>query len=128
MRRIARWGWLLAPLLVAPAKVYRCEAGGQVTYTDRACEAGAAPADLPTISVLPGTKGPDLAKQYDARAKREREAHEKAEAAWSEAYAKEKEARSKAEAARQAQRAARRKAAREGYTVKSPPPADAPKK
>jgi hypothetical protein len=128
MVRIAWIGLVLWPVLVAPSKVYRCEAGGQITYTDHACEAGALPADLPAIGTMPGMKGLDLAKDFDARTKREREAHDKAERAWSEAYTKQKQVQAKAEAERRAERAARRKAEREGYTMKSPTPAQSPKK
>lgn len=126
--RMAWIGLVLWPGLVAPSKVYRCESAGQVTYTDHACEAGARPADLPTIGTMPATKGSDLAQAFDAREKREREAHEKADRAWIEAHEKAKEADRAAEAARRADRAARRKAEREGYTLRTPPPSDEAKR
>jgi hypothetical protein len=120
MKAIAWIGLCCGPWLMAPSAVYRCEVGGQVTYTDHACAAGTAPAELPALGTMPAAKGADLAKQFDERTKREREAHEKSERAWLEAHAKEKEAEDKAELTRQAARAARREAQRAGYTIRTP--------
>lgn len=89
MARLAWIGLWLVPAMAAQAAVYRCESGGQVTYTDRPCAAGAQPAVLPPIGVVPGSKGLDLAKQYDARVRGEREAHARADRSWLDAHAAE---------------------------------------
>lgn len=128
MRLVPWLALCTVPWLLAPSKVYRCEVDGVAVWTDRACAAGDLPADLPALGTVPALKGADLAKRYDERTKRERAAHDKARSAWLEAHARRKEAEAEAEATRQAERVARRKAARAGYTVRSPSSAEAPKK
>lgn len=47
------------------AEVYRCTEDGTLTYTDRPCAAGAAPAELPSITVTQPGRAADLAAEHD---------------------------------------------------------------
>ncbi|MBX6420108.1 MAG: DUF4124 domain-containing protein [Nevskia sp.] len=98
----------------ARAEIYRCEQNGQLTYTDRPCAHGAAPAQLPPINTVPAQPAPDasaLARQYDRDTARETAARKKARAQAAEAYAVKK-----------AQQEAVRQALIEGRVVKGMTP------
>jgi hypothetical protein len=84
------WMPLLAGLawsIPAPAAVYRCDEGGRVTYTDRACAAHAA-AFVPrtTLNVFGHGPSRDLLGDYKARSEREQAENQKADQAWLRAY------------------------------------------
>lgn len=80
---------LLSILLASPAawaEVYRCEQDGKTVYTDRPCAQGAAPyAAQKPMTVLPATpaaSATELEKAHDARAARERQNRDAADAEW----------------------------------------------
>ena len=74
----------------AVAAVFRCTEGGRVLYTDRACKAGDAPHALPWLGLMPAGPEADLAAEHDRRRERNRESHERDDAAWLEAHAERK--------------------------------------
>ena len=76
------------------AEVYRCVVGGKLVFTDIACTAGAAPAELAPLSTMDAVPHGDFAKQYD-----EREARRSAEVRKSRATEAEAYSASKAQAA-----------------------------
>lgn len=87
---MVRFAWMLAWGLVAGAAhgaVYRCETNGEVVFTDRSCAAGAKPAELAPLGVMPASDAADLAEQHDERVVREQEAHAKADRAWLKKHA-----------------------------------------
>lgn len=82
-----RAGALSLLLLWGPAgaqPVYKCEEGGQITYTDQPCGPGAAGAPLPSLIVVapPVRSERELAAQHDARLARERAERDRADAEW----------------------------------------------
>ncbi|HZP13694.1 MAG TPA: DUF4124 domain-containing protein [Nevskiaceae bacterium] len=67
---MARW----LPLLFlfacanASANIYRCERGGKLVFSDRACEAGQVAIEITTPNVLETSSGDrELARAFDAR-------------------------------------------------------------
>lgn len=78
---------LLLAVLPASAAVYRCEHEGKITYTDKPCASGAAPAQLPAVTSLPpDTNARALAKQYDADTARQNKSQASADTAWLKAH------------------------------------------
>ncbi len=76
-------GWLGASALPALADVYRCTAEGRTVYTDRPCVAGAAPAQLPSLTpIQPQSTDSALVRQFDADARRDAANKRKADDAW----------------------------------------------
>lgn len=78
--------WIVSGAL--EASVFRCTVEGRALYTDRPCHAGDAPHALPWLGRVPAGAQADLAAEHDARLERMREARERDDAAWREAYAK----------------------------------------
>ena len=74
---------LLSPAVLASAPIYRCDAGGHLTFTDRPCS-DAAEVTLPNPNVVasPGAGERGLARQYDDRIERERRQRDQADAVW----------------------------------------------
>ncbi len=78
----------LLPLLLlllsapAPAAVYKCVVAGSTTYSDRPCDAAAEPAALPPLNTIDRVPGDDLAKRHDERLGRDKQARDKADAAF----------------------------------------------
>lgn len=70
------------PLNAAP--VFKCEADGKVTYTDRPCAPEAQPHALPQAIVVepPARSERELARQHDARIQREAGTRDQADAEW----------------------------------------------
>ena len=71
--------------LSAGAKpVYKCEEGGQITFTDQPCAPGARAAELPDLILTapPARSQQDLARAHDARLARERAARARDDAEW----------------------------------------------
>jgi hypothetical protein len=87
--------YLAAFASLARAAVYKCEAGGRTTYTDKPCASGAEPAALPALQAIPATEGSALAKDFDERVAREKKTRDEADAAFLKQHAK-KTAREKA--------------------------------
>ncbi len=69
-------------IFTAESAVYRCEIGQRKIYTDRPCVAGAAPHDLPVISVVPSPGEADLAGDHEARRQRQLESKQEGDAKW----------------------------------------------
>lgn len=88
--------WLAVLLwpLAAPAEVYRCTREGQTVYTDRPCQAGALPAELPALHLTPAGREADLAGQHDQRIEEGRQRRDAADAAFLKSEA-ERQARAK---------------------------------
>lgn len=81
---LAVWFSLWASAVAA--EVYRCEREGRTVYTDRPCSKGAKPAELPEINFVttPGASKSNaaLAKEWDERTQRDKQARARADAAW----------------------------------------------
>jgi hypothetical protein len=80
------FGLLAAGLALAAGAepVYKCEKDGKFVYTDQPCAPDAQPHALPSaIVVKPSGKSErELAKQHDARIRRDRAQRDKSDAAW----------------------------------------------
>jgi Domain of unknown function (DUF4124) len=74
--------------------VYKCEEGGQITFTDRPCAPDASPLALPDpIITAPLTRPEqDLARANEERLARERAERDRADAEWLAQHAERKEA------------------------------------
>jgi hypothetical protein len=77
-----------AALCAAPAaaQVYRCEQDGVVRYTDKPCERGARPVELPPAIVVPAGPQADLLGQAERRKQAQRKARDAAQAEWLQDY------------------------------------------
>lgn len=64
------------------AEVYKCVAAGKTLYADRPCNAAAQPAVLPPLNTIQRKPGDDLAKSYDQRLSRGKQARDTADAAF----------------------------------------------
>jgi hypothetical protein len=77
--------FVLAAVAALPsqAAIYRCEAGGSVSFSDHAC-AAFAPAFAPkaTLTVVPAGPSIDLVAEYDARIARGKARRDVADRAW----------------------------------------------
>jgi len=82
---VAAFALILLPL-VASAELYRCPKDGTTVFSDKPCSDDAQPYMPKPIQVVPATKVPDLAKQYDDRVSKEVKERNKADAAWSKDY------------------------------------------
>jgi hypothetical protein len=78
----------LLPVLFAlplnASAVYKCEADGKITYTDRPCASGTEQHALPEAIIIerPAKSERDLAREHDARIRRETAARDQADAEW----------------------------------------------
>jgi hypothetical protein len=79
-------GVFLLAVGAAPAQVYRCEQDGVVRYTDKPCEQGARPVELPPAIVVPAGPKADLLGDAERKRESQRKARDKADAAWVEAH------------------------------------------
>ena len=82
MRMILMLASMLALSHLVRAEVYLCESDGKKVYTDNPCTPGDKPHQMPEISTVPSVEGIDLAEQYDARAKKSRQARDGEDKAW----------------------------------------------
>ena len=71
----------------AHAAVYKCVVAGKTTYSDRACDAAALPAELPPLNIIQRKPGDDLAKNYDERLRRDQKARDQSDAAFLKEHA-----------------------------------------
>jgi hypothetical protein len=83
----------LTPLLIlallpfsAHAEVFRCQKDGTTVFSDKPCATDAQAYTPKPIQVMPATKAPDLAKQYDQRTAKETKARDKDNEAWNKDY------------------------------------------
>ena len=71
----------------AHAKMYRCDKGGTVLFSDKPCAPDAQPYRPKEIQVIPSVKdAPDLAKEYDERMARQTRERDKDNEAWNKAH------------------------------------------
>lgn len=66
----------------ARAEVYKCMVAGKAVYTDRPCNAAAAPAKLPPINTEQPHASDDLVKNHDERQSRALKARDESNAAF----------------------------------------------
>lgn len=77
----------LVALVAHAGEIYRCEHGGQLTYSDRPCAPAARPAPLPPLQTVPaGPAQRGLADAWDRQTERARRARDRADSAWLKAY------------------------------------------
>lgn len=70
----------------AQAELFRCQKEGTTVFSDKPCAADAETYDPKPIQVVPATKAPDLAKQYDQRAAKETKDRDQANEAWNKEH------------------------------------------
>ena len=75
---------LLQPVSAGAKPVYKCEEGGQITFTDQPCASGAQAAELPALIVTtpPTRSEQDLARAHQQRLDRARAERERDDAQW----------------------------------------------
>ena len=80
---------LMLSMSAGAKPVYKCEEGGQITFTDQPCAPGARAAELPGLIVTaPPTRAEqDLARDGDARLARERAERDRDDARWLKEHA-----------------------------------------
>jgi len=68
--------------LGAHAELFRCQKDGTTVFSDKPCAADAQAYNPKPIQVMPATKAPDLAKQYDQRMTQTTNDRDQAHEAW----------------------------------------------
>ena len=104
---------LMLSMSAGAKPVYKCEEGGQITFTDQPCAPGAQAAELPglIIAVPPTPSQQDLARAHEERLAREQVERDRADAQWLKEHA---EARERSERQKQADRAERKPKSKSG--------------
>ena len=84
---------MLLPLSAAAAPVYKCQAQGRTTYTDRPCASGAQQAELPNLVIAepPSRSERALAKAHDERVSRDQAERDRDDAQWLEQHHRRKD-------------------------------------
>lgn len=82
---------VLLPPVARADEMFRCEKDGTIVFSDKPCAADAEAYKPKPIQVMPATKVPDLAKQYDERMARQTKDRDEANEAWNKEHQEKKQ-------------------------------------